>query len=83
MAGRPGVGTENPNPLSTFSDGNTPARLGDINERAVIYVLAGQLDKINGPLGPYGGLQGALEDLTYDPTNGSVSDGDLYRLGPN
>ena len=82
---RPGVGTENPNPLSTFSDPKTPARLGDINERAVIHVIEGNFDKLPSPdaLAPYGGLRGALGDLSYDPTNGSVSDGDIHRLGPN
>ncbi len=82
---RPGVGTENPNPLSTSSDPKTPARLGDINERAVIHVIEGNLDKLPSPdaLEPYGDLRGALGDLSYDPTNGSVSDGDIYRLGPN
>jgi hypothetical protein len=29
-----------------------------------------------------GGLRAVLADLTYDPTNGTVSDGDIWRLGP-
>ena len=79
--GRLGVGTRNPNPLSTWSDGNSPARLGDINERAVIMVFEGNaamLDRVEDA----GGFRAALADLGYDPTNGTVSDGDLWRVGP-
>lgn len=71
--GRLGVGTDNPNPLSTFSDTKTPARLGDVNERAVISVFEGQLILPEG-------LQSALTDLSYDPTNGTISDGDVIYL---
>lgn len=71
-----GVGTTNTaNPLSTASDTNTPARLGDINERGVIHMIEGtsytdserQLMRL------------WLEDLSYDPTNGTISDGDIVR----
>ncbi len=71
-----GKGTTNPNPLSTMSDTNNPSRLADINERAVIHFIEGT--------GTYTNVERAqfrnyLEDLTYDPSNGTVSDGDLYR----
>ncbi|MDX2176202.1 MAG: type II secretion system protein GspG [Candidatus Sumerlaeia bacterium] len=78
-----GVGTVNTNPLSTRSDTKAPARLGDINERAVIEVVertnAGLIANVNAG---YGSLLGAMEDLRYDPTNGTASDGDLYRVAP-
>ncbi len=82
VQGKLGAGTASLNPLSTFMDPGVPARLGDINERGVVYIFEGKPQNLSGPLEPYGGLQGALNDLSYDPTNGSVSDGDIYRLGP-
>jgi prepilin-type N-terminal cleavage/methylation domain-containing protein len=72
-----GVGNTNvSNPLSTAADSNSPARLADINERAAIHFLEGT--------GGYSPEQRAnldvfLKELTYDPTNGSVSDGDLWH----
>ncbi len=71
--GRLGVGTDNTNPLSTFSDTGVPARLGDVNERAVISVLEGELTLTDS-------LQNTLRDLAYDPTNGTISDGDIIYL---
>lgn len=73
QGGRLGVGTLNPNPLSTFSDTVTPARLGDVNERAVISVFEGQLALTNS-------LPVTLGGLSYDPTNGTISDGDVIYL---
>jgi len=69
------------NVLSTAVDPKTPARLGDINERMVIHLIEGD------PVAPATmadapRMRALLEDLTYDPTNGTVSDGDLWRLGP-
>lgn len=72
-----GRGTTNSaNPLSTASDTNSPARLGDINERAVIHVIEGtgsisNADRIK--------FDFWLQDLSYDPSNGTISDGDIYR----
>ncbi len=65
------------NPLSTAADGNSPARLGDINERAVIHFIEGT--------GSYTraqreSMRSLLSELTYDPTNGTISEGDLFRL---
>lgn len=80
--GRPGVGTDNPNPLSTASDPNTPARLGDINERAVIHYFEGTDPALVQAVNALGGLRKALDDLAYDPSNGLISDGDIYRIGP-
>ena len=67
------------NPLSTANDAKSPARLGDINEREVIHFIEGDptqpgIDASRSALRTY------LEDLTYDPTNGSISDGDLWRM---
>lgn len=75
-----GVGNpDTSNPLSTASDSNTPARLGDINERAVIHVFEGTG---GAPLATMSRseMTGYLEHLSYDPTNGTVSDGDIYRI---
>jgi prepilin-type N-terminal cleavage/methylation domain-containing protein len=80
IGGRLGVGTSNPNPLGTFSDSGNPARLGDINERAVIHYYERTSAAIRGGVDALGGLLPALEDLAYDPTNGTDSDGDLYRI---
>ncbi len=77
-----GKGTTNPNPLSTFSDTKSPSRMGDINERAVIHVIEGTDPALISTVQAGGGLRILLEDLAYDPTNGTVSDGDVYRLGP-
>ncbi len=83
LDGRPGVGTRNPNPLSTWSDPGVPARLGDINERAVIHYMEGTGGNLRQIVDQqYGSLSNALEDLAYDPTNGTTSTGDIYRIGP-
>lgn len=72
-----GVGSTNvANPLSTANDSKTPARLGDINERAVIHFIEGTSTYSNQDRER---LDAWLKDLTYDPTNGSVSEGDIYR----
>lgn len=74
-----GQGSQNlTNPYSTANDTNNPKRIGDINERAVIHALerTGSLtDDDRGRLKEY------LDDLSYDPTNGTRSEGDIYRLG--
>lgn len=70
-----GVGNTNAaNPLSTAND----ARLGDISERAVIHVMEGT----QGAGVDAGRMREYLADLSYDATNGTVSDGDVYRIGP-
>ena len=70
-----GIGNTNmANPLSTTHD----QRLGDISERAVIHCIEGD----GGPGMTYGRMRGYLEDLSYDPTNGTTSSGDVYRTGP-
>jgi len=78
--GKPGAGTANPNPLGTFADPANPARLGDISERSVIHIVEGTDPALYTAVQTWGGLRTALTDLSYDPTNGTVSDGDLYRI---
>src|SRR5262249_31198241 len=75
-----GKGTQNPNVLGTFVDPKNPSRLGDVNEEMVISFIE------NRPSAPATAadvpkLRSLLEDLSYDPTNGTVSDGDIIRLG--
>ncbi len=79
--GKPGAGTLNTNPFSTQSDTGSPARLGDVNERDVIHFIEGTKPALVGAMAPYGSLKNALADLSYDPTNGTVSDGDIVYLG--
>ena len=64
------------NPLSTAVDGKSPARLGDINERGVIHFLEGTSGLTRDVTSK---LDAWLEDLSYDPSNGTVSEGDFYR----
>ncbi len=79
-----GVGSLNTvNPLSTGTDTGTVKRLGDINERGVIHYV----EKTDGAIvtnvnANYGSILRALDDLSYDPTNGTVSEGDIYRFAP-
>lgn len=83
-----GGGTTEPAPSNPFASGSPVAaafdsaaaeispnegRHGDISERAI------QADANGYGLGE---LQTALALLSYDPTNGTVSDGDLWRIGP-
>ena len=85
LAGNPGVGTLNPNPLSTYSArffGAAPSNLGDIDERSVIHYVEGTIPIIVSRVNGWGGLAATLDNLTYDPSNGIISDGDLYRSGP-
>jgi prepilin-type N-terminal cleavage/methylation domain-containing protein len=77
-----GKGTDNTNLLSTFSDTKSPSRMGDINERDVVHYMEKTAAAVVSGVDTRGGLQTVLRDLAYDPTNGTVSDGDLYRLGP-
>lgn len=78
-----GKGTASTNPLSTFVETSSPARLADISERSVIHYIEDTNPTVTGAVNSgYGSLAHALDDLTYDPTNGTISDGDLYRLGP-
>ncbi|MEQ8819103.1 MAG: prepilin-type N-terminal cleavage/methylation domain-containing protein [Sumerlaeia bacterium] len=75
-----GIGTTNTNPLSTASDTGSPARLGDVNERAVIHYIEQTDTAVTTAVDTqFNSLDLALADLTYDPTNGTVSDGDLIR----
>jgi prepilin-type N-terminal cleavage/methylation domain-containing protein len=79
--GGPGKGTTNPNPLGTFVDTKSPSRLGDINERAVIHYYEATDSAMSAAVDTqFGGLRDGLKDVSYDPTNGTVSDGDLYRV---
>jgi len=76
-----GKGTNNTNLLGTRVDTKNPSRLGDLNEAMV----ASFYD--NNPSAPataadIPNMRRLIEDLQYDPTNGTVSDGDLIRVGP-
>jgi prepilin-type N-terminal cleavage/methylation domain-containing protein len=78
-----GQGSNNTgNPLSTATDSGNPKRLGDVNERAVIHYIEntspGTVAAVNTL---FGSLPNALADLSYDPTNGTISEGDVVRLG--
>jgi len=66
------------NPLSTAVDRNSPARLGDINEREVIGFYEG--DPVVGTFADIPYMRQYLDRLSYDPTNGTISDGDIYRI---
>ncbi len=78
-----GRGTTNMNPLSTAFETSNPARLGDVSERSVIhYVERTSASIVTGVETQFGSMLVALEDLTYDPTNGTVSDGDIIQFGP-
>ncbi len=83
LGGKAGAGTLNTNPLSTQSDTGSPARLGDVNERAVIEYIENTNSALNAQIETdYGTLSACLEDLSYDPTNGTISDGDIIMVGP-
>lgn len=74
-----GKGTRNPNVIGTLSDTKSPSRLGDINEEMVIRFIE------NNPAAPatvadLPKFRELMQDLNYDPTNGTVSDGDLVRV---
>lgn len=74
-----GQGNQNAaNPYSTATDTANPKRIGDINERAVIHAMerTGSLTDDDRAR-----LMEHLDDLSYDPTNGTRSEGDIYRLG--
>jgi prepilin-type N-terminal cleavage/methylation domain-containing protein len=75
-----GMGNNNVgNPLSTAAGVTIPARLADIDERMVIRFIEGDLVAPATP-GDVPFLNQYLTDLTYDPTNGTISDGDLWRM---
>jgi len=80
--GKVGCGTTSTNPLSTFVDPAMPARLGDIDEHLVGDYFDNKVQATVDAVNAMGGLKKALEDLSYDPTNGTTSDGDIYRSGP-
>lgn len=76
-----GKGTQNPNVLGTYSDTKVPSRLGDVNEEMAIRFIE------NNPAAPATAtdmphFREFVEDLTYDPTNGTISDGDILRIAP-
>jgi prepilin-type N-terminal cleavage/methylation domain-containing protein len=66
------------NPYSTAADWATPARMADINEKEVCLTFEGQSH--NATPEQVGRMRQYLDCLSYDPTNGSVSEGDIYRL---
>jgi prepilin-type N-terminal cleavage/methylation domain-containing protein len=76
-----GRGTQNPNVLGTAVDPKQIARLGDVNEEMVIRFIENNL-VAPATAADLPKFRSLLEDLSYDPTNGTVSDGDLVRVGP-
>jgi prepilin-type N-terminal cleavage/methylation domain-containing protein len=70
------------NPYSTSVDPKASPRLGDVNERAVVRPYDNEpgegVTAVDFP-----GMASYLKDLSYDPTNGTISDGDIVRLGPD
>lgn len=76
-----GKGTQNPNVIGTFSDTKNPSRLGDINEEMVIRFIESNV-AAPATVADLPKFRELLQDLNYDPTNGTVSDGDLVRVGP-
>lgn len=68
------------NPISTAADDEAPAHVADINERMVIHFMEGDIPPSFGVTPEQHGLMDVyLDDLSYDPTNGTTSDGDIYR----
>lgn len=67
------------NPLSTAASVTIPARLADIDERMVIRFIEGDLVPPATPA-DVPRFKDFLTDLTYDPTNGTISDGDIWRV---
>jgi prepilin-type N-terminal cleavage/methylation domain-containing protein len=67
------------NPLSTAASVTIPARLADIDERMVIRFIEGDLVPPATPA-DVPRMYEYLTDLTYDPTNGTISDGDIWRV---
>ena len=66
--------TNTQNPFSTAID----QKLGDVSESAVISFLEGT----NTNFTDYGNTRKYLSQLSYDATNGTLSDGDVLRIGP-
>lgn len=82
IGGKVGAGIASNNPFSTAQDPKTPAGLGDISEHGFADYLRGSASWV-AKVNAWGGKMGPiLDDLSYDPTNGTISDGDLYRVGP-
>jgi prepilin-type N-terminal cleavage/methylation domain-containing protein len=84
LLGRSNTGRGNANTanaMSTAVDPKSSPRLGDVNERAVIAAIEEQVFE-NVLATDFPRLGEYLTDLSYDPTNGTISDGDLIRIGP-
>ncbi len=62
------------NPISSALD----QKLGDISESAV----TGMMEFSNKNTTEYGRLREFATQMQYDATNGTLSDGDVFRLGP-
>jgi prepilin-type N-terminal cleavage/methylation domain-containing protein len=69
------------NPYSTSVDPKSSPRLGDVNERAVVRPFDNEPGE-GVTAADFPRLIDCLLDLSYDPTNGTISDGDLIRIGP-
>ena len=68
-------------PLTPLIDARASGRNGDISERGAHPGSDGS-GFVGGPKVPRGLLEDQLQLLAYSPTNGTKSEGDLYRTGP-
>ena len=73
--------TNTANLFSTAADTKSPARLGDINEVMFISFVEGA-PRAPATTADIPRMRDFLVDLSYDATNGTISDGDLWRVGP-
>lgn len=73
-----GTGDMN-NPLGTQRDPWYSPRLGDANEQAVCYAIEFETGQYL-TAADIEARKSFAERLTYDPTNGTVSDGDILRV---
>lgn len=68
-------------PLLPLVDARGSARHGDISERGG-HPGSDKSGFAFGPEPPRSLLKDQLERLAYSPTNGTISEGDIYRIGP-
>ncbi len=68
-------------PLTPLVDARASGRNGDISERGAHPGSNGS-GFAGGPKVPRGLLEDQLKFLAYSPTNGTKSEGDIYRTGP-
>lgn len=87
LLGKKGVGdTDTTNPLSTASDKRATAsasgRMGDVNEEEYCFIIEDNFTNGVATAADKPRLKEYIGRLSYDPTNGTVSNGDIIRVGP-